>query len=136
MPNSSSTLNLLLRRIAAFLYDCLLLIAIFFVVTAAILPLNDGEAFRHWSYFIFLIVVAFVFFDGFWRHGGQTLGMRAWRLRLEGADQVNITFKQSLHRYLLGIFTFGFTLIFMFGNTTQQALHDKLSKTKIVMHYN
>ena len=136
MQNSSSTTNLLFRRIAAFLYDCLLLIAIYFVITAAAIYLNNGQAIQHWSYKLFLVVVAFVFFDWFWRHGGQTLGMRAWRIRLEGINQESITFKQSLHRYFAGLFAFGITLIFMFGNSSQQALHDKLSKTKIVKYYN
>ncbi|MFK7858889.1 MAG: RDD family protein [Granulosicoccus sp.] len=136
MQNSSSTTNLLFRRIAAFLYDCLLLIAIYFVITAAVIPLNDGEAIQHWSYKLFLVMVAFLFFDWFWRHGGQTLGMRAWRIRLEGTEHEKITFKQSIHRYLLGLIAFGFTLFFMFLNSTQQALHDKLSKTRIVKYYN
>ncbi|MFK7993726.1 MAG: RDD family protein [Granulosicoccus sp.] len=135
MQNSSSTANLLFRRIAAFLYDCLLLIAIYFVITAAVIPLNDGQAIQHWSYKLFLTLIAFVFFDWFWRHGGQTLGMRAWRIRVEGVDKEKITFKQSLHRYLTGFIAFGFTLLFMFTNTSQYALHDRLSKTKIVKYY-
>lgn len=136
MQNRKSTFNILLRRSAAFLYDCLLLIAIYFVITAALIPLNDGQALQHWSYKLVLLAVGFFFFDWFWRHGGQTLGMRAWRLRVEGVENDKITFTQSVHRYLTGTFTFGFTLLYMFGNTSQQALHDKLSKTKIVMHYN
>jgi len=136
MQNKTSTTNLLLRRIAAFLYDCLLLIALYFVITAAVVPLNDGQAIQHWSYKLFLILVAFVFFDWFWRHGGQTLGMRAWRIRLEGTNQPEITFKQSLHRFVIGFIAFGFTLVFMFRSDLQQALHDKLSNTKIVKYYN
>jgi len=136
MQNSSSTINLLFRRVAAFLYDCLLLIAIYFVITAAVIPLNDGQAIRHWSYKLFLVVVAFLFFDWFWRHGGQTLGMRAWRLRIEGTEQEKVTFKQTAHRYLLGLFAFGFTFIHMFTSDSQQALHDRLSKTRIVKYYN
>ncbi|MFK8081992.1 MAG: RDD family protein [Granulosicoccus sp.] len=136
MQNSSSTTNLLFRRLAAFLYDCLLLIAIYFVVTAAVIPLNDGQAIQHWSYKLFLVLVAFIFFDWFWRHGGQTLGMRAWRIRLEGTIEEKITFKQSVHRFVVGFLAFGFTLFYMYGNTSQQALHDKISKTKIVKYYN
>ena len=134
MQNNSSPINLLLRRIAAFLYDCLLLIAIFFVVTAVAIVLNDGEAVRHWSYKVFLLLIAFFFFDGFWRHGGQTLGMRAWRIRVEGMNSEDVTFKQSLHRFLAGLFAFGFTLLYMYGNASQLALHDKLSKTRIIRY--
>jgi uncharacterized RDD family membrane protein YckC len=31
----------------------------------------------------YLLLVCFFFYGGFWVHGGQTLGMRAWRLRLQ-----------------------------------------------------
>jgi len=113
MQNNSSTINLLLRRIAAFLYDCLLLIALFFVITAVVVPLNEGEAIEHWSYKIVLILIAFLFFDWFWRHGG----------------------KQTLQRFLVGLAVFGFTLLYMFGNASGDALHDKLSKTKIIKYY-
>lgn len=136
MQNNSSTTSLLLRRIAAFLYDCMLLIAIYFVVTAAVIPLNDGEAIQHWSFKIFLVFISFIFFDWFWRHGGQTLGMRAWRIRVEGVEEEKITFNQSMQRFITGLLVFGITYLFMFGNTTSQALHDKLSKTKITKYYN
>jgi len=136
MQNSTSTTKLLLRRMAAFLYDCLLLIAIYFVVTACAISLNDGEAIQHWSYKIFLIVVAFIFFDWFWRHGGQTLGMRAWRIRVQGKDNEKITFSQSATRFSTGFFLFGLTLFFMYFNAAAEALHDRLSRTKISTYYN
>lgn len=136
MQNNSSTINLLLRRVAAFLYDCLLLIAIFFIITAIFIALNDGEAIRHWSYKIFLLLIAFVFFDWFWRHGGQTLGMRAWRIRVEGMNSEQVTFRQSLQRFFAGLFAFGVTLLFMIGNASHLALHDKLSKTRITIYNN
>lgn len=134
MHKEPSTLNFFLRRIAAFVYDCLLLIALFFVVTGALVPLNDGESIQHWSYYGFLIVVSFLFFDWFWRHGGQTLGMHAWRLKVTSDNGANITFKQTLHRFICGLAMFGITLLFMFGSKDKLALHDKLSRTKIIIY--
>ena len=136
MQNNTSTTNFLLRRTAAFLYDCLLLIALFFVITAIVVSLNDGEALQHWSYKIVLLLIAFVFFDWFWRHGGQTLGMRAWRIRIESQNDEMLTFKQTMQRFLVGCAAFGFTLVYMFFNPEGYALHDKLSKTKIVRYNN
>ena len=135
MHNISSTLSLLLRRIGAFLYDCLLLIALFFIITAIAIAFNDGQAIEHPLLNVFLFVCAFVFFDGFWRHGGQTLGMRAWRLRVEGLDSEKLTFKQSVLRFLSGSLLFGFTYFYALFSPTKQTLHDKLSKTKIVRYY-
>lgn len=79
----------ILRRLAALTYDALLLVALLFAATFAVLPLTHGEAittgtqgamayaFRAW-----LLLVAFAYFGFSWTRGGQTLGMRAWGLRL------------------------------------------------------
>lgn len=123
------------RRSASFLYDCLLLIALFFIITAIAIAFHDGEAIQNAAYYFGLYVVGFVFFDWFWRHGGQTLGMSAWRIKVEGMEQEKITFSQSLQRYLTGTLLFVFTLLYMLLNADHAALHDKLSKTRIVMHY-
>lgn len=137
MQNSSSTIGLMLRRIAAFAYDCLLLIALFFIITAiATIAINDGESIQHWSYKLFLLAISYGFFDWFWRHGGQTLGMRAWRIRLTTIDGNPIAWTHTLQRFLTGFLLFGITLLFMFSNTQQQAAHDRLSKTKIIKYYN
>jgi uncharacterized RDD family membrane protein YckC len=132
MNNSSKTINLFLRRLAAFLYDCLLLVAVFFVITAITLVFNEGQAIEHWSYKLFLFFVACAFFDWFWRHGGQTLGMRAWRIKVVTDDGAPITINHTIKRYVCGFLLFGFTLFFMFIDLRSRALHDKLSKTIIV----
>jgi len=136
MPNKSEALSLLLRRIAAFLYDCLLLIAIFFLITSIAIAFNNGQAIQHVGFYVGLYLFAFFFFDWFWRHGGQTLGMRAWRLKVEGAEGGIITFKQSALRYFSGSILFGVTLIYTLISTRSQALHDVISKTKIIRNYN
>ena len=110
MQNPPSTTHLFLRRLAALFYDCLLLIAIYFVITAIVISLNEGEAVEHWTYKMFLVLVAYLFFDWFWRHGGQTLGMRAWRIRLEGHENESITMKQTFVRYFSGLCLWGLTL--------------------------
>ena len=135
MTNNSTALSLLLRRIAAFLYDCLLLIALFFLITTIVISFNNGQATQHPGFYLGLYLFAFFFFDWFWRHGGQTLGMRAWRLRVEGTEDIKITFKQSAMRYFSGSFLFGFTLLYTLLPKQSQALHDVISNTKIVRYY-
>jgi uncharacterized RDD family membrane protein YckC len=135
MPNNSTTLSLLLRRIAAFLYDCLLLIAIFFLITSIAITFNNGQAIQHPGFYLGLYLFAFFFFDWFWRHGGQTLGMRAWRLKVEGIEGGTITFKQSAMRYFSGSILFGITLLYVLISTQSQALHDAISKTNIIRYY-
>lgn len=135
MQNLSTALSVMFRRSASFLYDCLLLIALFFIITAIAIAFNHGEAIQNVAWFLFLYLVGFVFFDWFWRHGGQTLGMSAWRIRVEGMEHESVTFKQSVIRYLTGSLLFVATLLYIPFSRDGTALHDRLSKTRIVKYY-
>ena len=83
----------ILRRLGAMIYDLLLLLALMMVATGVLLPLTGGEAitserFGAWEYAYrgLLLVIVIAFFGIFWTRRGQTLGMVAWRLRLERED--------------------------------------------------
>lgn len=123
-----------LRRIGAFSYDCLLLLAILFVTTALLLPLTEGEAIKAGNllYSIYLFVVAFLFYGWFWTHGGQTLGMRAWKIRVEQLNGHDITWPQALHRFILMCMTLGLGLLWCFTNRERQAFFDRLTATRTV----
>jgi uncharacterized RDD family membrane protein YckC len=136
MHNISSGLAWMFRRSAAFLYDCLLLIALYFIITAVAVGFNDGESIQHPLFYLFLFIVGFLFFDWFWRHGGQTLGMRAWRIKVEGMEGAPLSFRQSVTRYLTGTLLFGISLLYVPFSTHHLALHDRLSRTKIIRYYN
>lgn len=128
----------LLRRLAAILYDSLLLAAVVFALTALVLPLTGGKAIAagNWLYRAYLLLGAFLFFAGFWTHGGQTLGMRAWRIKVQQSNGQMITWPQALLR-------FGFALVswlplgagFWWALVDKQgkAWHDRLSATEIVL---
>ncbi|MDQ2069407.1 RDD family protein [Natronospira bacteriovora] len=79
----------LLRRLAAALYDGLLVIAIWFLGTLLLLPLTGGEAIdsQHPAYLAYLILITGLFFVWFWHRSGRTLGMLAWRLRIVDGRQ-------------------------------------------------
>jgi len=95
------------RRLGAIFYDALLLLATLFFATAILLPLTGGKAvaspgeFNPW-YTSYLFCICFLFFGWFWTHGGQTLGMRAWKIRVQRLDGGAITWGQALTRFLLG----------------------------------
>lgn len=81
------------RRLGAMLYDLLSLLAVMMVTTAVLLPFTGGEAitserYGAWEYVYqaLLLAIVIVFFGLFWTRRGQTLGMLAWRLRLERED--------------------------------------------------
>ena len=47
-----------------------------------------------------LFVVIGLYFGWFWSHGGQTVAMKAWRIRLERADGAPVSLGRALARYL------------------------------------
>ena len=101
----------LLRRLAVFVYDSLLLLAILFVGTAAVLALTGGEAitpsakglgtfllYRSW-----LALLAFGYFGLAWTRRGQTLGLIAWKSRLETDDGKAPGWPAATRRFALGL---------------------------------
>ncbi len=86
MPTAESPLVLpssLFRRLGSLLYDGLLVLALLFIATAILMPFRGGQFQSHeWGYGVYLLLVVFLFFAWFWTRDGQTLGMRAWKIRL------------------------------------------------------
>src|SRR3546814_21189759 len=83
----------LLRRLIAAIYDSLLLLGLWMVTVLidAVVRALVGSA-RDWEMLrICLFVVGLGFFGWFWTHGGQTLGMRVWRVRVrrDNGDSLN-----------------------------------------------
>jgi uncharacterized RDD family membrane protein YckC len=129
-------LKLLLRRLAGLLYDAMLAVALMFLATALILPLNGGQAFQtgHWGYAAYLAVVTFLFVGWFWTHGGQTLGMKAWHLKLQGADGGPVGWGAAAVRFAaalvsLGVFGAGYAWILV--DPQGVAWHGRLSRTRM-----
>ncbi|HOW76876.1 MAG TPA: RDD family protein [Candidatus Competibacteraceae bacterium] len=111
------------RRLAAIVYDGLLLIGVLIAATGLAMGMialvsGSGESVKaggsltHNPFFqTYLLLICFFFYGGFWVHGGQTLGLRAWRLRLQRRDGGNIRWQQALLRFLSG----GLWLVAMMG---------------------
>ena len=93
----------LLRRVGAIFYDGLLLLGTLFIATALVLLLTGGAAVpsaNQW-FPIYLLSICFLFYGWFWTHGGQTLGMRAWKIRLQQPGGEPVTWRQALLRFVL-----------------------------------
>lgn len=107
----------LYRRLAALAYDSLLLLAVILVATALTLPFSRGEnaQMNHPGRTVYLLCVCFLFFGWFWTHGGQTLGMRAWRIRITDIQGAPITWTTAAWRFMLSlplwIYTIGILLV-------------------------
>jgi uncharacterized RDD family membrane protein YckC len=93
------------RRMVAFAYDALLLAAMWMIAAMAVMvanqlvPIADGRALMR----VVMGLVGLAFFGWFWTHGGQTLGMRAWRLRVQQLDGTPVRPTASMLRYMAGL---------------------------------
>ncbi|TAK51433.1 MAG: RDD family protein [Gammaproteobacteria bacterium] len=98
------------RRLAALAYDLLLVLAILFVGTVLVLPLSGGEAITAaaqgpvaYIYRLYLAALAFGYFGWSWTRGGQTLGMMAWKIRIEGRTGGVPDWRAALTRFGTGL---------------------------------
>lgn len=124
-----------LKRLGALLYDFMLIVALWMVIGAIAVAANDGEAVTGPLFSSFLFIATFAFFSFFWVRTGQTLGMLAWRLRVQTPEGEHISLVQALIRFLVaGIsIAVGFVgFIWMFINREKMAWHDLASKTCVV----
>ena len=126
-----------LRRLAAQVYDLLLLIALLFLATALLLPFTAGEAISAQQtliYRIYLAVISFLFYGWFWTHGGQTLGLRAWKIKVLTFDQKPISWIQALLRFASALVSwsfFGLGFLWILADKNRRSWHDHLSKTAL-----
>lgn len=125
----------LLRRIAAIFYDLLLLTGVLFVVSAIAVAVNQGEV-THPIRYVYLILVSFGFYGWFWTNGGQTLGLRTWRLKVISERHEKLTWKDAAIRF--GASWIAFTpaaagLFWILFDRDKLAWHDRLSSTRVVL---
>jgi uncharacterized RDD family membrane protein YckC len=131
------------RRFGAALYDGLLLIGLMMVVTAVLLPLTGGEAitaadYGAWEYaYRALLIALFVGFHGlFWTRRGQTLGMAAWRLRLQRENGDSITWGDTLKRLAAACVSWAPLALGYFWilvDRDRLAWHDRWTGTRVVV---
>ncbi len=128
----------LFRRLAAMVYDGLLLAAVFMLAGFVALIVTGGEAVPSGSVWFqsYLLLIAMLFLCGFWLHGGQTLGLRSWRLRVESADGGPVDPRQALLRFaaaFLALAPVGLGLFWLLVDPERRAWHDRLSGTRVVL---
>ena len=125
------------KRLLATIYDWLLVIAIMMVTSVPIVALlDDAIATGNALYQAMLVVVAGLFFAGFWVRGGQTLGMRAWRLRLISDSGEPVTPAVALIRYACAWISFaaaGLGFAWSLVDKEKRTWHDRWSHTRIVV---
>ena len=91
---------------------------------------------RNPLYSAYLCATAFLYFAWFWTHGGQTLGMRAWRIRVTAIDGRAIGATDALKRFLAALVSgaaCGLGFLWVLVDSERMAWHDHLSRTALTM---
>lgn len=141
------------RRFGSWIYDLLIVIAIFMLSGYACVALfvaldvagiidiarsgfgidwNASHpaykvAFNSWC-----VVWVCIFFVYFWAKKGQTLGMKAWRLRVQNTDGSLISKMSAIKRLVPTLLGLG-SIIVLFDRRNKLSLQDRLTNTEVVV---
>lgn len=138
-PEAAISTAGVLRRLAGMAYDGLLLLAVLMVAALPVVVIAHGVphgTIPHILYQIYLLAIAFLFYAWFWIHGGQTVGMRAWRLQVQARDGGPVSWNMALRRFLTAIPALlcgGLGLWWVWIDHDRLAWHDRLSGTRVVV---
>ena len=92
-----------LRRLACFVYEGVLLFGVWMVagwLWSALTQQRHALHGRH-GLMAFLFIVMTLYFSWFWSHGGQTVAMKAWHIRVVDRHGAELTQRRALARSLL-----------------------------------
>ena len=130
----------LLRRLMAIIYDLFLLIALLFIATAITMVANQGHAIEPGQpmypfYVTCLLVISFGFYGWFWTHGGQTLGMKTWKIKLQQQNGQHVTWSLAVIRFITAMLSWsaaGLGFFWSLFDPQRRTWHDIASNCVVI----
>ncbi|MGI2257987.1 RDD family protein [Shewanella sp. GXUN23E] len=140
------------RRLGAMVYDLMLAVAVYMFAGAIgfglfTLLVKTGiigmQGQQHISdllnntplyagvYQVYLVICVATFYALFWSRGGQTLGMRAWRLKVQHPNGQNLSLITAYARVVWSLLGLGNIAILMSGD--KLALQDSMTRSEVVV---
>jgi uncharacterized RDD family membrane protein YckC len=126
-----------LRRLMAAVYDWLLVIALMMVGSVPLVIVR-GDAIDpgHAGYRLAMLTISLFFFAAFWSRGGQTPGMKTWRIRLTRRDGESVRPGRAVLRYFcaaLSLLPAGLGFVWLTWDKDGLSWHDRWSDTTLTM---
>jgi uncharacterized RDD family membrane protein YckC len=130
------------RRFAALIYDGFLLIALGVPYTWVVVLVHGGAVteasgrLTWWAYRAGALAIMAGYYVLNWTRSGQTLGMRAWRLRTVTESGTPLRVGRAVARFCWGMAAwapFGLGVLWLYADPEHLALHDRLSRTRVVV---
>jgi uncharacterized RDD family membrane protein YckC len=127
----------LARRFACGIYELLILAALLLVATFPFLAFVGDAASGPKRHLLqaYELAIAGAYLVGFWTHGGQTLAMKTWRIRIVSEDGGRVDLMRGIRRYVIavpGAAAFGLGFLWALADRDRQFLHDRLAGTRLV----
>lgn len=130
-----------LRRLASMFYESLLVTAV--LIFGWIFPHILLAAFAQakapaWLIQAHLFLLLLLYFAWFWLHGGQTLAMKTWKIRVANADGGPVRPAQAVLRYMAAWFSLGVAgigILWALVDRDGQFLHDRIAGTRLVSQH-
>ena len=119
-------------RFGAMLYDALAVLGIWIATIVALVTVIGDAVVGAWVQSL-LFVELYAYFVFFWCRRGQTLGMLAWRLKLQCAGPFRPT--QALMRFVAGLASFltlGLGFAWMWVDRDKLTWSDRFSASTVV----
>jgi len=138
----STTPASLWLRLAAAIYDLFPLLALWMATAGVVLLAAHGEvdvAHPELAYRLTLrsalLVVTAAYFVVSWARGGQTIGMRAWRLRLVDASGQALPWPRCVLRFVvacISLAALGLGFLWCLVDARNRAWHDLVARSVLV----
>ena len=127
-------------RLAAAAYDLLPLIGLWFVAAVLALAVTGGALDTHTlagKILVqgFALALSAAYFVVSWSRGGQTIGMRAWRLRVVDAKGNRVPWPRAILRFfvaLVSLAALGAGFWWALADTQGRTWHDRAARTRVL----
>ena len=128
----------LARRVMVMVYDALVILALMMLATGIVLWIHPVTltAGKDFWYSLYLLAIWFLYLAWCWQHGGVTLGMRAWRVRLLTDDLQPMSWTQSVLRFVTSLISglpFGAGYLWALFDRENRAWHDRWSRSRLCL---
>ncbi len=126
------------RRLASMAYESLLMLGVLsvsFMLPHLALGIGFGTVLPGWVLLTHVFLVLGAYFIWYWHHGGQTLAMQTWKIRLAAPSGAKASVARLALRYVLAwpsVLYLGAGLFWALFDRDRQFLHDRLAGTRLV----
>ncbi len=132
------------RRLFAMFYDSLIILSIWLIITSVyhavvhcwIQKLTEPPiGYDPWLASI-LFMSTFFYMACYWRKTGQTLGMQAWKIRIQHQNGDLLNWFQCLARFMLSLVSLGIMglgFFWILWTVERQSWHDQWTQSEVVL---